>query len=183
MAARELPVESRKLRHGDVQRVILLDPPSCRFAHEATPGTIPRRRHESPRQSFFVSDGDGDARGLEVGQDTDARPHRGAAARRRLLRHPFLSFVTGAHDEEIGRPVVTGQRLVGQAPVETNPRIDTEGSRQAPQSRRKRPVSYYVEDGLGKLGARASERLEEHGLIFDGNERRHVEKLETSLEE
>ena len=79
MAARELPVESRKLRHGDVQRVIVLDPPSCRFAHEATPGTIPRHRHESPRQSPLVSHRDGDARGLQIGHDADARPHRGAA--------------------------------------------------------------------------------------------------------
>ncbi len=129
MAARELPVESRKLRHGDVQRVILLDPPSCRFAHEATPGTIPRRRHESPRQSPLVSHRDGDARGLQIGHDADARAHRRAAARRRLLRRPFLSFVTGAHDEEIGRPVVTGQRLVGQAPVETNPRVSASPAR------------------------------------------------------
>ena len=93
-----------------------------------------------------------------------------------------MSFVTGAHDEEIGRAVVTRQRGVRQAPVETNLRIDSEGSRQAPQFRRKRPVSDNVEDSVGKLRARASECVQEQGLIFDRNERRYVEKREASLE-
>jgi len=94
-----------------------------------------------------------------------------------------LGFVAGAHDEQIGCAVVTGQALVGDVPVEANPRIDTEGARQTPQFCRKRSVPHDVEEGLGKLGTRARERPKERGLVFDGNERRHVQKLESSLEE